>query len=502
VVLFSYFRPTLFYLQQRLAADGIPGRLLMGGMQGDKQELISGFRDASNERVLLSSEVASEGVDLQFCWVLINYDLPWNPMKVEQRIGRLDRLGQESPTIQIWNLGHKDSIDERIVLRLHNRLGIFEQALGGLEAILGNEIQRLTSDLLTQRLTKALEEERIAATEMAIATNRQMTEQLEEQASALIAHGGYILEQVRAAKDFSRRITGRDLAGLIRDHLSRYYQGSEMRQADAEGRLFEIKLSPAAASGLTEYIRKKRLRGASDLMTGSLVKCEIDNKVEIPGLRRIERINQFHPLVRFISEDLKTRDDPFYRRVAMQMPRHTWPSVAPGTYAFAIDRWISEGVRGIQERLAYRACPVASEGNPLTPDLSEQLILRCAADGSDWLEASNDLSPALARAGIERCQDTLHADYCSHERTARGENDDRVGFQLASGRRQFERYLGVKQTILENHRAHGRPALVAATQGQIVKLTERFRIREEELKRKAQLNIHHEEVCVGVVSVS
>jgi len=502
VVLFSYFRATLFYLQERLGVDGIPTRLLMGGMEGDKQELIGGFRDAPHERVLLSSEVAAEGVDLQFCWVLINYDLPWNPMKVEQRIGRIDRLGQESPTIQIWNLGHRDSIDERIVLRLHNRLGIFEQALGGLEAILGDEIQRLTSDLLTQRLTKAQEEQRITATEMAITANRQMTEQLEEQASSLIAHGGYILEQVRAAKDFSRRITARDLAGFIRDHLSRYYQGSEVRQTDADGRLFAMRLSPAAASGLGEYIRRKRLRGASDLVTGSLVKCEIDTKVESWGRQRVERINQFHPLVRFISDDLKTRDDPFYRRIAMQIPRHAFDKVGVGAYAFAIDRWISKGVRGVQERLAYRACPIGAAGPPLSPDASEQLTLRCAAEGSDWLEASNALDSAMSQASIERCQELLYNDYCSHERISRGENDDRVRFQLASARRQFERYLGVLQQTLDNHRVHGRHALVAATQGRIAKLDERFRIREEELRQKAQLNIHYDEVCVGVLLVS
>ena len=504
VILFSYFRPTLLYLHRRLASDGIPGRVLMGGMQEDKQEYIAGFRDAPEERIMLSSEVAAEGVDLQFCWVLINYDLPWNPMKVEQRIGRLDRLGQESPTIQIWNLGYKDTIDERIFARLHTRLGIFAQALGGLEAILGNEIQKLTSDLLTQRLTKEMEETRIDATETAIAMNRAMMEQLEEQASALIAHGGYILEQVRAAKDFSRRIAARDLAIFIRDHLTRYYHGSEMREVDGEGRLFEIKLSSDATSRLVDFIRAKRLRGGSELVAGSSrpVLCEIDNKVDLPGRRRTERINQFHPLVRFISEDLRTRDDPFYRRVAMQIPSSHLLGIVPGEYAFAIDRWIQEGVRGIQERLAYRACLLGGNGLPLSPESSERLVLGCAVDGTDWLEASNVLDPTVASTGIERCQEALHSDYGAHERLARGENNDRVSFQMASAQRQFERYLGTKHDILVKHRIHNRSALVAATQGQIDKLTERFRIRAEELKRKAQLSTHHEEVCVGVLLVS
>ena len=74
---------------------------------------------------LLSSEVGSEGIDLQFARVVINYDLPWNPMRVEQRIGRIDRLGQKAEQIHVWNLFYGDTIDDRIYSRLFERLGVF-----------------------------------------------------------------------------------------------------------------------------------------------------------------------------------------------------------------------------------------------------------------------------------------------------------------------------------------------------------------------------------------
>ena len=67
---------------------------------------------------MLSSEIGSEGLDLQFCKTLINYDLPWNPMKVEQRIGRVDRFGQESDYVTIRNFVHENTIDDRIWERL------------------------------------------------------------------------------------------------------------------------------------------------------------------------------------------------------------------------------------------------------------------------------------------------------------------------------------------------------------------------------------------------
>ena len=107
----------------------MPSLLLWGNMATSKQDLINEFRERSDLRVLVATEVASEGVDLQFCRLLVNYDLPWNPMRVEQRIGRIDRLGQKAKVIHIWNLFYKETIDERIISRLLVRLRVFEQAL-------------------------------------------------------------------------------------------------------------------------------------------------------------------------------------------------------------------------------------------------------------------------------------------------------------------------------------------------------------------------------------
>jgi SNF2 family DNA or RNA helicase len=103
--------------------------VLVGGGSVDKNEAIEHFKRPNGPSVLLASEVASEGIDLQFSRVVVNDDLPWNPMKVEQRIGRIDRLGQTSPKITIWNIFYDDTIDARIHERLYMRLGIFEYAL-------------------------------------------------------------------------------------------------------------------------------------------------------------------------------------------------------------------------------------------------------------------------------------------------------------------------------------------------------------------------------------
>ena len=129
IVLFSYFRATLEYLFERLSENNLRCIVLVGGNKTDKDDIIRKFKEEENLNILLSSEIGSEGIDLQFSDVLINYDLPWNPMRVEQRIGRLDRLGQKAEKIIIWNLFYDDTIDSQIYKRLYARLNIFEKSL-------------------------------------------------------------------------------------------------------------------------------------------------------------------------------------------------------------------------------------------------------------------------------------------------------------------------------------------------------------------------------------
>ena len=142
-VVFAFFRGTLHYLARRLRRDGIPVVLIMGGMGEEKYIALRQFREPSGPPVLLSSEIGSEGIDLEHCRFVVNYDLPWNPMLVEQRIGRLDRLGQEADKISIINIAVVDTIEDRILLRLYDRIRLFEESVGDLESILGEATERL-----------------------------------------------------------------------------------------------------------------------------------------------------------------------------------------------------------------------------------------------------------------------------------------------------------------------------------------------------------------------
>lgn len=142
LLLFSSFRHTLAYVEAALRARGVRVGLIHGGVaDDDRRRLRKAFAlppehdDAID--VLLSSEVGSEGLDFQFCDALVNYDIPWNPMRIEQRIGRIDRYGQASQTVAIYNFVTPGTVDFDIFNRCLLRIGVFERAIGGSEAILG-----------------------------------------------------------------------------------------------------------------------------------------------------------------------------------------------------------------------------------------------------------------------------------------------------------------------------------------------------------------------------
>ncbi|WP_390622279.1 helicase-related protein [Euhalothece natronophila] len=100
-----------------------------------KEEIKRSFRDREI-KLLICTESASEGLNLQTCGVLINYDLPWNPMRVEQRIGRLDRIGQQYSTVRIHNLYYDGTVEAKVYRRLRDRINLFQNVVGHVQPIL------------------------------------------------------------------------------------------------------------------------------------------------------------------------------------------------------------------------------------------------------------------------------------------------------------------------------------------------------------------------------
>lgn len=136
-IIFVEFLDTMKKLKMELEAQGLSVELFHGGLAGTqaRRHAIESFRQSKD--VLISTQAGGEGLNLQFCRQVINYDLPWNPMRVEQRIGRVHRLGQEHEVF-VFNLSVTDTIEARILELLANKIRMFELVIGELDMILGD----------------------------------------------------------------------------------------------------------------------------------------------------------------------------------------------------------------------------------------------------------------------------------------------------------------------------------------------------------------------------
>lgn len=166
LMVFSSFRHTLSYLFAKLSTTGIRVGMVHGGTPDEERvSLRDRFKrlreDADAIDVLLFSEVGCEGLDYQFCDCIVNYDLPWNPMRVEQRIGRIDRKGQKSEKVLIYNLITPDTVDADIYDRCLLRIGVFNSALGASEEILGDIAQEIRNVAEDVKLTDAERQEKL-----------------------------------------------------------------------------------------------------------------------------------------------------------------------------------------------------------------------------------------------------------------------------------------------------------------------------------------------------
>ena len=158
VILFSSFRHTLKYVREHLIERGYRVAQVDGSVPDEERYKIRErfMMDRDNQQaidILLFSEVGCEGLDYQFCDTMINYDLPWNPMRIEQRIGRIDRRGQKSDTVRIYNMITDGTIDAVIHDRCLDKIGVFERSIGECSEILGDISDQIFKIMLDPNLT-------------------------------------------------------------------------------------------------------------------------------------------------------------------------------------------------------------------------------------------------------------------------------------------------------------------------------------------------------------
>ena len=349
LLVFSAFRHTLAYLETALRQRGVRVGMIHGNVgDDDRRALRRAFAfepgDPDAIDVLLSSEVGSEGLDFQFCDGLVNYDIPWNPMRIEQRIGRIDRYGQASDTVAIYNFVTPGTVDFDIYDRCLLRIGIFERAIGGSEAILGEiatRLQQVAEDFSLTESERSARLQQLADNEI---RHIAETEALEEREAELfgVRISRHIDDEI--AKASSRWLEPSALERLVGLHLERTLEVGRTPIL-GQGPVKTLRLSAEARRRLVP----PRTRGVRPSLAEREWEAWLRGDQQTLGLtfdretansdRRLAFVTPVHPLTQAAARALASDDE-----VHVSLAAHA-PGLPPGAHPFAIYQWQLVGLK-------------------------------------------------------------------------------------------------------------------------------------------------------------
>jgi len=351
VIIFSSFRHTLSYLRKKLTAQGIRVGQVDGSVPDEeryklRQRFLLDRDNVNAVDVLLFSEVGCEGLDYQFCDTMINYDLPWNPMRIEQRIGRIDRRGQKSDTVKIYNMITQGTIDAVIYDRCLSKIGVFEASIGDCSEILGDISDQIFKIMFDPELT---DEERQMKIEQ-MADNEVMKVQelhrLEQEEKSLY---GFDLSKYMMDKDVQDAenawINPQSLNELLNIFMDDYLGQGEYLRGKQDGKT--LRLAADKRQLLLDDLMKMPL--STNNHATKLWKAYLkSDKPVLPVTfesqyakdnRDVTFFTQMHP---FVAQAAAYESRNFPCDLAVRIAD---PEVEPGDYEFLIYAWRYVGLR-------------------------------------------------------------------------------------------------------------------------------------------------------------
>lgn len=380
VVVFAFFKSTLRYLSTRLDDHGIRHRLIHGDVSIEEREArIEEFVRDETIHVLLSSEVGSEGVDLQVASAVVNYDLPWNPMVVEQRIGRIDRIGQKARVLSIVNLVVDDTVEDRILLRLYERIDLFRNTVGEIEDILGEQVQDLVLKYLSGELTPEQAEMRAIQQAEAFIAEQQQAAALQAQADVLLASDQAFLDEVESLFGECRLPSPGELYRYVKRFLDDRYPGCRFPH-DLVERSVEVRLQPQVGTDLLA-----RFPGEADVkrfaarLQGGGVMVTMDSDAYL-RVGSAEFVSMHHCLVRLAREEMRRTEETLHRTFGVSLSRRE--GLREGVYVMGVTEMEVGGIRPRIE-LTPVAMRVGSK-QPLRPDDARKMFVAALEESDTW----------------------------------------------------------------------------------------------------------------------
>ena len=353
VILFSSFRHTLSYVRKHLQAKEYRVAQVDGNVPDEERFKIRErfLMDRDNEQavdVLLFSEVGCEGLDYQFCDTMINYDLPWNPMRIEQRIGRIDRRGQKSESVRIYNMITEGTIDAVIHDRCLSKIGVFEASIGDCSEILGDISEQIFKIMLDPGLTeneRHMKIEKMADNEV---MKIQEMNRLEQEEKSLYGFdlSNYIQNKnVQEAE--SQWITPDSLSDLVDNFLTDLLGDGEYIRANKVNELRTMRISGEKKQILNNDFKQLSIANSTNATriwnaylksSYSQVRVTYDS-ITAKENRDVIFITQMHPLV---LQAAKYESKMLPCKIGIRVKDD---SIKAGDYEFIIYAWKYVGLR-------------------------------------------------------------------------------------------------------------------------------------------------------------
>lgn len=497
VVIFAYYRKTLAYLRHRLLEKAFSVSVIHGGVGHDERwDELDRFKDPAGPNILLSSEVGSEGIDLQFCSLLVNYDLPWNPMKVEQRIGRIDRVGQKADQLRVFNFKVQNTIEERLYDRLHSKLIAFSNSLGDLEIIIGEAVQKLTIELLSKKLTPEQQEARMNATYSALENQLVQVKNLEESGDSLVALSDYVQNKIKDDHEKGRFLQAEELQDYIADFFERHFPGTELNyNTPADGCLM-LRLSYDAQSSLADYIRNDHSLNARTLRQRDFaISFKREAMARLPSnlRKRVTFINHLSPLIRWITEINQQSDHDFNKTSALEVSAKEFSA---GTYLFRIERWMFTGLSS-KNSLHYGVYSL--DAKELMPDEQcEQFMQVALREGKNWNYAewdSDDLLEGYKRIA-EHQEEKMSDSFTRFE----AENNTTIQIRKRRASNHWDRLIQQSEQAIQTMiRVGRRESLIKGRKTRLENELINKKERLAELEKGGATDFDTEEIAAGII---
>lgn len=488
VLVFTFSRYTLAYLHERLQ-ESFKICVLHGDVPSrDRVGLIEEFR-AGQYEVMVATRVASEGLDFEFCSAVVNYDLPWNPMEVEQRIGRIDRFGQQEERINILNFTTPGTIESDIISRVHERIGVFTSSIGELEPILHAELPELRQVMFDFTLSNKERQLRLDKILTAVANNARLRAELEEAAdflnvvdidqfdSEVIDAGRYVgqHELVWLLEDWANTSPGTSCA-TSNDSIWLNFRGDNTL-ADA--------LDRVEAAG--ERSRSELDQYRIDLRDEQEIRLCLDQKKARMGGHDL--LNANHPLVRAALRGSVTATCRFGSAQIIDN------NLEPGDYLVlvAIAHW--DGVRSSKK---LWTAAVAST-NELVGDSIGDALLASLANGS-----MKPLSrPSMwTEVAVLACQGRLEHKLLHEKARYEEENKNLAESRSISIHESYHRKIANNERRIETLNANQNLEMIPLFESQIRHLHYRLDRQLEEIDLKSSGTVNYEYLALCDLEIS